>query len=997
MNIHEYEKDGRALYAEFAAVVVAILHAAIDERDDLHLQSIPFRAKTVPSLRVKLKRAAAQENDQIGDIAKDIAGCRIIFYTNGDVYRFGQSGILHANFDIDHERSKMHYPKDDETDADFFISENWVVQLKESRCELPEYRRFSGLRCEIQVQTILDHAWAEMAHDTIYKPMTDANFGTRAVEAMRKRLRKVMRDYLQPAGYEFEKIASDYACLREGKSLFDEDALAVIHRCQDRNRLFDAISRFSDYVLPNYNDFSAWAPEIIATLSDAAVRSITMPNIPQTTGLSEFPGVSVEYLLDRIVRVLQSGFLLYADPNRMFDAIIAIRRATSADAQRKPVDSLASRFARYDTHAWSQVGPAIQRMVVDRVASRDDVLLIDAAPVVTLMLREALSSTISGTTLSADAMTLHAGAVPMSDALVAIRRDALAQLERLHALLPEGGTRADVRHAMVTVGDLPDTGTYSDRLVLVVMGDLVRVVHFFIKIVPTLPLEAKRQLEVELFRIYYHYHTLPPVRAGAKELAAAHARLLETISAWRAEIDKDKDLCKYRLLVGYDSVSQIMWDKISYDFEGSCAERSKAIAALVATVSDTTSAQWLADIERYVQTHSSDLAMFMGLDEFVRKLAEQCPGILLSWLPRLSDRLAQWLPGMLHALAKAGQAEVTEPTIEGFVTQGRHLSAIAWYLQRAERFSFDLLLSIAEQALRPEDDPTLVNVTFAAAHQSAKCPGDLFGRIYLPAVRALEGRGNHLWLGNMFNWQSPDLLESLTAAQAEQLLPLFVDVPRLGRGGEEMLAVIARNHPAAVLDLIGRRFNHERSSTEPDYEALPYNLFSLKSPLAAAPDKVVAATRNWFDSAPDYARFRGGRLISELFPNLEDPLPTLLRSQIVSDRNGVEFVLSLLRAYEGQAFLHPLLRDIVAQLTPGDDLLNAVSLVIDEAGLLEGDYGSAKAQEERRTLVETWKSDDRPAVRNFATTYLKSADTQLAWERRHADERAAMHKIAWKE
>ena len=84
---------------------------------------------------------------------------------------------------------------------EFFISENWVVELTEARCTLPEYRRFSGLRCEIQVQTILDHAWAEMAHETIYKPMSDEGFGAAAVDAMRKRLRKVMRDYLQPAGW----------------------------------------------------------------------------------------------------------------------------------------------------------------------------------------------------------------------------------------------------------------------------------------------------------------------------------------------------------------------------------------------------------------------------------------------------------------------------------------------------------------------------------------------------------------------------------------------------------------------------------------------------------------------------------------------------------------------------------------------------------------------------------------------------------------------------
>lgn len=263
MNIEEYEHGGRALYADFAAEVGEILRAAISEKVDLRLQSIQFRAKDTVSLRVKLARANAKPEDRIADIAKDVAGCRLIFYTNSDVYRFGQSGILRDNFIIDYERSKIHYPQNSDDDVEFFISENWVVELTEARCALPEYRRFAGLRCEIQVQTILDHAWAEMAHDTIYKPMSDEGFGAGAVDAMRKRLRKVMRDYLQPAGYEFQKIASDYSRLREGKSMFDEDALAVIRACQDRNCLHDAIERFENHVLPHYNDYRSWGPEII--------------------------------------------------------------------------------------------------------------------------------------------------------------------------------------------------------------------------------------------------------------------------------------------------------------------------------------------------------------------------------------------------------------------------------------------------------------------------------------------------------------------------------------------------------------------------------------------------------------------------------------------------------------------------------------------------------------------------------------------------------------
>lgn len=50
-----------------------------------------------------------------------------------------------------------------------YRSVHYVVHLNTSRLALPEYSRFRGLVAEIQVRTILQHAWAEIEHDTRYK------------------------------------------------------------------------------------------------------------------------------------------------------------------------------------------------------------------------------------------------------------------------------------------------------------------------------------------------------------------------------------------------------------------------------------------------------------------------------------------------------------------------------------------------------------------------------------------------------------------------------------------------------------------------------------------------------------------------------------------------------------------------------------------------------------------------------------------------------------
>ena len=50
-----------------------------------------------------------------------------------------------------------------------YQSEHYLVKLNSKRIALPEYNSHRGLIVEIQVRTILQHAWAEIEHDIQYK------------------------------------------------------------------------------------------------------------------------------------------------------------------------------------------------------------------------------------------------------------------------------------------------------------------------------------------------------------------------------------------------------------------------------------------------------------------------------------------------------------------------------------------------------------------------------------------------------------------------------------------------------------------------------------------------------------------------------------------------------------------------------------------------------------------------------------------------------------
>ena len=194
MNVEEYERSGRARYEQLAAIVADLLKRAITAEPGYRLQQIQHRAKTVESLSRRIEKIAKLETDEIETHRKDLAGCRIIFYTNNDVTNFINSGLLSVLFDVDWDRSKFHQPGPNRMSVDhLFQSYNYVLQLKADRTALLEYQDFQGLYCEVQVQTSLTHAWAEMAHDTIYKQPDFHGFGTQRLQIIEKRLEDAMR------------------------------------------------------------------------------------------------------------------------------------------------------------------------------------------------------------------------------------------------------------------------------------------------------------------------------------------------------------------------------------------------------------------------------------------------------------------------------------------------------------------------------------------------------------------------------------------------------------------------------------------------------------------------------------------------------------------------------------------------------------------------------------------------------------------------------------
>ncbi|MCE5265873.1 MAG: hypothetical protein LLG97_20375 [Deltaproteobacteria bacterium] len=128
------------------------------------VHSVTCRAKDRKSFLTKVERAKGRY-EAIEDVT-DIAGVRIITYFADDVDRVAE--VIRDEFVIDADNS---VDKRDLLDPDRFgyLSLHYVVTLNPARVSLGEYRRYTGMKAEIQIRSILQHAWAEIEHDLGYK------------------------------------------------------------------------------------------------------------------------------------------------------------------------------------------------------------------------------------------------------------------------------------------------------------------------------------------------------------------------------------------------------------------------------------------------------------------------------------------------------------------------------------------------------------------------------------------------------------------------------------------------------------------------------------------------------------------------------------------------------------------------------------------------------------------------------------------------------------
>ena len=151
------------VYTQMADVIPERLKGFIDEAGFL-VAALEHRVKTEASLAGKLQKKGGKYRD-IFDIT-DLVGIRVITFYIDDVDKV--ASILERLFEIDWANS-IDKRKAHEIDSFGYLSLHYICRIPESAYYDPEHPELNKIRFEVQMRTVLQHAWANMNHDTGYK------------------------------------------------------------------------------------------------------------------------------------------------------------------------------------------------------------------------------------------------------------------------------------------------------------------------------------------------------------------------------------------------------------------------------------------------------------------------------------------------------------------------------------------------------------------------------------------------------------------------------------------------------------------------------------------------------------------------------------------------------------------------------------------------------------------------------------------------------------
>lgn len=212
----------------------------------IDILGVVYRIKEFDSFCDKIQRKGYKNPFQE---IEDICGLRIICYYPSDLKRITQ--IIATEFNVKESIDKATQL---EPDRFGYRSLHFVLTVKKDWLKAPNYRGLNGLKAEVQVRTILSHAWADIEHKLAYKK-------TEHVPDRFKRKLSQLSALFEVADEQFDilrKEREEYT-----KQLVSAEVVESGRFDVNQEMNLDSLQAFLDFYFPDRKKSIEWTGELL--------------------------------------------------------------------------------------------------------------------------------------------------------------------------------------------------------------------------------------------------------------------------------------------------------------------------------------------------------------------------------------------------------------------------------------------------------------------------------------------------------------------------------------------------------------------------------------------------------------------------------------------------------------------------------------------------------------------------------------------------------------
>jgi hypothetical protein len=599
-----------------------------------------------------------------------------------------------------------------------------------------------------------------------------------------------------------------------------------------------------------------------------------------------------------------------------------------------------------------------------------------------VLIEKLLSEEVRGTEWTYNHVVISHIAIPASDQVADVRQRAIDWVIRSYPRLEAIRHRA--RLLGVLNGAIRNPRGEGQASVAMIAKDALVVLQFFESLIATELPQLVEKIEHHAYWIFFH-SPAEEVRTAALEVKAA--------------ADGNPEYQIFKVLIGFEGIFE-EWTR-ERSSEGNWERKDKLRKAratsFIESITPETESVWLDRIVRYSQIESADLATFPVYIDFLERLAAQRGEFALRLIQKHAADVDSFLTPLLRGLAAGGSKEVAWKLIDGWLQESRYLRQIANSLVDSAIFSPELLARVLDKAIEAKNIRAIVACMSSAVSNFSTDQYREPINLFASAIFALTELNSSAWVFDLwFRPKIKDFLGALDEILVDSILTNLMTLEEIDYHAEELLYILAQTHSVRVLNFFVARIKAAPALGSSKFEALPFELYKVNEALAQHPRECVEAIKPLYEG--DYGAFvyGGGRLLKNIFPALPSDFARELSQLVQSERsNDIEFVLAVLRNYDGMSAVTPLCLEIVDHLPLSDQLLEEVEVVLESTGVVIGEFGFAEAMEVKRQEASAWLNSDSNKIKKFAESYVASLERRIVSERVRAKESVALRKAQY--